>query len=139
MEKNITISNQQNFIFIYISNCLQRIQKTLKKEKNPEKKKELQYLLNRMVCRFRTHKWKQIIRFSKILDKNVQCFMLFVCKKQQELSAGKKEQQKRIERDWKKKEQSRVKEGKTPFYLKKCKSNSCYVFISVIKKLHPEH
>lgn len=39
--------------------------------------------------------------------------------KQQELSDNKKEQQKRIERDWKKKEQTRVKEGKNPFYLKK--------------------
>lgn len=65
----------------------EKVEKSVKKEKNPEKKKELQFLLNRM--------------------------------KQQELSDNKKEQQKRIERDWKKKEQTRVKEGKNPFYLKK--------------------
>lgn len=65
----------------------EKVEKSVKKEKNPEKKKELQFLLNRM--------------------------------KQQELSDNRKEQQKRIERDWKKKEQTRVKEGKNPFYLKK--------------------
>nr|XP_022334422.1 ribosomal RNA processing protein 36 homolog isoform X1 [Crassostrea virginica]XP_022334423.1 ribosomal RNA processing protein 36 homolog isoform X1 [Crassostrea virginica]XP_022334424.1 ribosomal RNA processing protein 36 homolog isoform X2 [Crassostrea virginica] len=65
----------------------EKVQKSLKKEKDPEKKQELQYLLNRM--------------------------------KQQEQASDKKDQQKRIERDWKKKEQVRVKEGKTPFYLKK--------------------
>lgn len=65
----------------------EKVEKSVKKEKNPEKKKELQFLLNRM--------------------------------KQQELADNRKEQQKRIERDWKKKEQTRVKEGKNPFYLKK--------------------
>lgn len=30
--------------------CFQKVEKSVKKEKNPEKKKELQFLLNRMVC-----------------------------------------------------------------------------------------
>lgn len=29
--------------------CFQKVEKSVKKEKNPEKKKELQFLLNRMV------------------------------------------------------------------------------------------
>ncbi|XP_061174713.1 ribosomal RNA processing protein 36 homolog [Saccostrea echinata] len=65
----------------------EKVQKALGKEKDPDKKKELQFLLNRM--------------------------------KQQELTASRKDQQKTIEKDWKKKEQTRVKAGKTPFYLKK--------------------
>lgn len=59
-------------------------------------------------------------------------FCYSVYQKQQEQASDKKDQQKRIERDWKKKEQVRVKEGKTPFYLKKCK----FLFFSWLKILN---
>lgn len=57
-----SFENKMNLIifFVFASNtlnylslsfpCFQKVEKSVKKEKNPEKKKELQFLLNRMVC-----------------------------------------------------------------------------------------
>jgi len=65
----------------------EKLEAKLKKESNPEKKQQLQFLVNRM--------------------------------KQQEKSEHQKQARIDQERSFKKKEKELVKEGKTPFYLKK--------------------
>lgn len=76
-----------SFVFDIKSREKEKIQKKLKKEKNPEKKSELVKLYNRM--------------------------------DQQEEAEKQKDKRKTIEKEWKKKEQSQVLEGKKPYFLKK--------------------
>ncbi|XP_071161576.1 ribosomal RNA processing protein 36 homolog [Mytilus edulis] len=64
-------------------------------------------------------KIKKTMKKEKDPEKKVELKMLYNRMDQQEQSEKQKDKRKTLEKEWKKKEQSQVKEGKKPFFLKK--------------------
>lgn len=91
---------------------VQKLAKYLKKEKNPEKRKNLKLSI------------KKIVRIVVCLSylKKIKLFLIFWAAQERELqSEERRKKTENKEKTLKSEERKAVKEGKKPFFLKKCK------------------